>query len=78
MRAVIVYFDKAIATWSPLKNNCLPRTRSASRVYVIGAGVHLYVCLYVCNYVCDQGFFQDFPRGGGGGGGGGCISAFLK
>ena len=30
----------------------LPRTRSASGEYVIGAGVHLYVCVCVCVCVC--------------------------
>ena len=33
-------------------NHYLPRMRSASGVYVIGAGAHLYVCLFICMYVC--------------------------
>ena len=35
---------------------CLPQTRTESGVYVIGAGVHLYIDIYVCVY--DQEKFE--------------------
>ena len=43
----------------------LSRTRSASGVYVIGAGIHLYICLFICICTCMQGSSQRGKEGGG-------------
>ena len=40
--------DKEAYRDSWMTSNYLPRTRSVSGVYVIGAGVHLFMCVCVC------------------------------